>query len=150
MRVNISIGARFLRRVDTAAEVRGMSRSGFLVEGARRMLSQHSAPDQVAVEPITGFSEPDSPGFRHQAAEALDASRFLIVPTETDSGLAVIWDRLTEQVIDVVEYSSKDSRSVEMGGVVVRFPEPAAIRLRSQRSATKSVKASRSSGTRQK
>jgi predicted RNase H-like HicB family nuclease len=40
VRVNISVGAQFLRRVDVAAEARGMTRSGFLVEAARRMLSE--------------------------------------------------------------------------------------------------------------
>ncbi|WP_298744892.1 type II toxin-antitoxin system HicB family antitoxin [uncultured Brevundimonas sp.] len=35
VRVNISIGAQFLKRVDVAAEACGMSRSGFLVEAAR-------------------------------------------------------------------------------------------------------------------
>ena len=35
VRVNISIGSQFLKRVDIAAEARGMSRSGFLVEAAR-------------------------------------------------------------------------------------------------------------------
>lgn len=38
VRVNISIGAQFLKRVDIAAEARGMSRSGFLVEAARAAL----------------------------------------------------------------------------------------------------------------
>ncbi len=38
VRVNISIGAQFLKRIDVAAESRGMSRSGFLVEAARAML----------------------------------------------------------------------------------------------------------------
>lgn len=131
VRVNISIGAQFLRRVDSAAEVRGMSRSGFLVESARLMLSQHSVSDHVTAEAPPGFSEAHASTFRQQAGEVWDASRFLIVPTETDSGLAVVWDRLTEQVVDVVEYSSSALRSVEVGGVVVRFPEPAAIRLRS-------------------
>lgn len=35
VRVNISIGAQFLKRVDVAAEARGMTRSGFLVDAAR-------------------------------------------------------------------------------------------------------------------
>jgi len=31
------------------------------------------------------------------------AHRYLIVPCEAEPGLAVIWDRLEEQVIDVVD-----------------------------------------------
>lgn len=39
--------------------------------------------------------------FAPQAAVA--AHRYLIVPCEADDGLAVIWDRLEEQVIDVID-----------------------------------------------
>lgn len=38
VRVNISIGAQVLKRIDVAAEARGMTRSGFLVEAARRAI----------------------------------------------------------------------------------------------------------------
>ncbi len=31
------------------------------------------------------------------------ANRYLIVPCEAEGGLAVIWDRLEEQVIDVID-----------------------------------------------
>ena len=31
------------------------------------------------------------------------ADRYMIVPCETESDLAVIWDRLEEQVIDVID-----------------------------------------------
>lgn len=31
------------------------------------------------------------------------ANRYLIVPCEAEAGLAVIWDRLEEQVIDVID-----------------------------------------------
>ena len=31
------------------------------------------------------------------------AHRYLIVPCEAEAGLAVIWDRLEEQVIDVID-----------------------------------------------
>lgn len=44
VRVNISIGAQFLKRVDVAAEARGMSRSGFLVEAARAALEARDNP----------------------------------------------------------------------------------------------------------
>jgi predicted RNase H-like HicB family nuclease len=37
-RVNISIDRALLRRIDDAAAHRGMSRSGFLAEGARKLL----------------------------------------------------------------------------------------------------------------
>jgi hypothetical protein len=36
-------------------------------------------------------------------AAHIAASRYLIVPCETEAGLAVIWDRLEEQVIDVID-----------------------------------------------
>ena len=39
--------------------------------------------------------------FAPQAAVAVH--RYLIVPCEADDGLAVIWDRLEEQVIDVID-----------------------------------------------
>lgn len=53
VRVNISVGAQFLKRVDVAAEARGMTRSGFLVEAARRMLSDERGnvrPDIHSIE----------------------------------------------------------------------------------------------------
>lgn len=48
---------------------------------------------------------------------AVNASRYLIVPCEADgcSDLAIIWDRLEEQVIDVIDaaasarYSDEDA-----------------------------------------
>lgn len=51
VRVNISIGAQFLKRVDVAAEARGMSRSGFLVEAARLAMEGR---ERGRSEPITG------------------------------------------------------------------------------------------------
>ena len=33
----------------------------------------------------------------------ITAHRYLIVPCEAEAGLAVIWDRLEEQVIDVID-----------------------------------------------
>jgi len=52
----------------------------------------------------------------HAAAPALAATdRYLIVPCEADSDLAVIWDRLEEQVVDVISaaasarYSDEDA-----------------------------------------
>ncbi len=53
VRVNISIGAQFLKRVDVAAEARGMSRSGFLVEAARAaMAAGDDAETEVVVVPV--------------------------------------------------------------------------------------------------
>ena len=40
---------------------------------------------------------------RFQSAAQVAASRYLIVPCDTETGLAVIWDRLEEQVIDVID-----------------------------------------------
>ena len=40
IRVNISMDEGLLRRIDRAAEARGMSRSAFLAEGARRLLAE--------------------------------------------------------------------------------------------------------------
>lgn len=34
---------------------------------------------------------------------AVASSRYLIVPCEAEAGLAVIWDRLEEQVVDVID-----------------------------------------------
>ncbi|MDI6624082.1 MAG: type II toxin-antitoxin system HicB family antitoxin [Brevundimonas sp.] len=48
VRVNISIGAQFLKRVDVAAEARGMSRSGFLVEAARAALESRNSALTIA------------------------------------------------------------------------------------------------------
>ncbi len=36
-------------------------------------------------------------------AARIAASRYLIGPCEAEAGLAVIWDRLEEQVIDVID-----------------------------------------------
>lgn len=139
VRVNISIGAQFLNRVDVAAEARGMTRSGFLVEAARQMLAQRSSLEPSFPKWREAPSPPAAPpGFREQAADPMDSSRYLIVPTESDSDLAVIWDRLTEEVIDVIEYRSTNLRSFESGGVVVQFPDPAALRLRSLKSTSSS------------
>lgn len=38
VRVNISLAPSLLSRIDAAAEARGMTRSGFLSEGARRLI----------------------------------------------------------------------------------------------------------------
>ena len=42
VRVNISIGAQVLKRIDVAAEARGMTRSGFLVEAARAAIEERT------------------------------------------------------------------------------------------------------------
>lgn len=80
VRVNISIGAQFLKRVDIAAEARGMTRSGYLIEGARQMMAEK--PNQFGAQ-------------------------YMIVPCD-DSGLVVIWDRHSEQVVDVLSTNHKD------------------------------------------
>jgi len=52
---------------------------------------------------------------RFQPQAAVAASRFLIVPCESEGDLAVIWDRLEEQVVDVIDarasarYSDEDA-----------------------------------------
>ena len=50
----------------------------------------------------------------HPAA-AVNASRYIIVPCEADSGsdLAVIWDRLEEQVVDVISAAASHRYSDE-------------------------------------
>jgi hypothetical protein len=53
---------------------------------------------------------------RFQPSAAVNANRYIIVPCEADgsSDLAVIWDRLEEQVVDVISaaavarYSDED------------------------------------------
>ena len=46
-------------------------------------------------------------------AAQIAASRYLIVPCEAEAGLAVIWDRLEEQVIDVIDARSSARYAVE-------------------------------------
>ncbi len=50
----------------------------------------------------------------HPAA-AVNASRYIIVPCEADGGadLAVIWDRLEEQVVDVISAAASARYSEE-------------------------------------
>jgi predicted RNase H-like HicB family nuclease len=55
VRVNISIGAGLLKRVDTAAQVRGMTRSALLAEAARQFMG--GAPE------TPGLREPPPPTF---------------------------------------------------------------------------------------
>lgn len=52
---------------------------------------------------------------RFQPAHAINASRYLIVPCEADgsSDLAVIWDRLEEQVVDVISAAASSRYSDE-------------------------------------
>lgn len=52
---------------------------------------------------------------RFQPAAAVNASRYIIVPCEADgsSDLAVIWDRLEEQVVDVISASASARYSEE-------------------------------------
>lgn len=63
VRVNISVGAQFLKRVDVAAEARGMSRSGFLVEAARLAIEgrERMRSEMVAGEGLGPMGElPDT------------------------------------------------------------------------------------------
>ncbi len=55
----------------------------------------------------------DRPAFASHAA--VNAGRYLIVPCEADGcgDLAVIWDRLEEQVIDVIDASASARYSDE-------------------------------------
>ena len=48
-------------------------------------------------------------------AQTVNASRYIIVPCEADSGsdLAVIWDRLEEQVVDVISAAASARYSEE-------------------------------------
>lgn len=55
VRVNISIGAGLLKRVDTAAQVRGMTRSALLAEAARQFMG--------GAAEVPGLREPKAPDF---------------------------------------------------------------------------------------
>ncbi|RZJ42069.1 MAG: HicB family protein [Brevundimonas sp.] len=57
VRVNISIGAGLLKRVDTAAQVRGMTRSGLLAEAARQFMGRAVDGPGLREAPPAGFSE---------------------------------------------------------------------------------------------
>ena len=50
-----------------------------------------------------------------QPAQTVNASRYIIVPCETggSSDLAVIWDRLEEQVVDVISAAASHRYSDE-------------------------------------
>ena len=50
-----------------------------------------------------------------QPAQTVTASRYIIVPCEADgsSDLAVIWDRLEEQVVDVISAAASRRYSEE-------------------------------------
>lgn len=52
---------------------------------------------------------------RFQPASAVNANRYIIVPCEADgtSDLAVIWDRLEEQVVDVISAAASSRYSDE-------------------------------------
>lgn len=50
VRVNISIGERLLKRIDTAAEARGMTRSGFIAAAARTALGEGGAKPGAAAD----------------------------------------------------------------------------------------------------
>lgn len=48
VRVNISIGQQFLKRLDVAAEARGMTRSAFLIEAARAAMAPADRSEDVS------------------------------------------------------------------------------------------------------
>lgn len=52
---------------------------------------------------------------RFQPTQTINASRYIIVPCEADgsSDLAVIWDRLEEQVVDVISAAASSRYSDE-------------------------------------
>lgn len=132
VRVNISIGAQFLKRVDVAAEARGMSRSAFLIEAARAAMTDNGRPEsldqlsEAAVQAL-GLKGMLAGSFSTGTAYDVqcevmalsklcknDAMRFLTVPTTSDQRLAVIWDRHLEQVVDVIHQPSHQERRYQV------------------------------------
>ena len=126
VRVNISIGAQLLKRVDTAAQVRGMTRSGFMIEATRKFMAQPDQPERRDPAPLA-VREPAKPAFQLDWLSA--PTRYLIVPTADDS-LAVIWDRLEESVIDVIQVEPHAVRTFDYEGKVIQFPDPTALELK--------------------
>jgi predicted RNase H-like HicB family nuclease len=80
LRVNVSIGANLLRRIDAAAEVSGMTRSGLLATAARQFVDR--------------FRTPTIPSTN---------ARYLVVPS-ADDHYAVIWDREKNAPLDIGLY----------------------------------------------
>ena len=74
---------------------------------------------------------------RFAPAAAINSSRYMIVPCEADGcgDLAVIWDRLEEQVVDVISaaasarYSDEDALWDEARGTVGRSFDDAEYRM---------------------
>jgi hypothetical protein len=64
VRVNISIGEQLLKRIDQAAEARGMTRSGFIAQAAR---SQLDSPGRAGFR--TADEQWDTAAFQAQMAE---------------------------------------------------------------------------------
>ena len=66
-----------------------------------------------AVPTSASISSFDAPRF--QSLAQINASRYLIVPCEAEgcSDLAIIWDRLEEQVIDVISAAASSVYSEE-------------------------------------
>jgi len=66
-----------------------------------------------AVPTSVSISSFDAPRF--QSLAQINASRYLIVPCEAEgcSDLAIIWDRLEEQVIDVISAAASARYSDE-------------------------------------
>ncbi len=126
VRVNISIGAQLLRRVDTAAQIRGMTRSGFMIEATRKFMAQPVPSEKADPAPIAA-RESATGAFRLDYLSA--PTRYLIVPTADDS-LAVIWDRLEEAVIDVIQVEPHATRTYDYEGKTIQFPDPAALELK--------------------
>jgi len=73
-------------------------------------------PYTLIIDKTYGFQEIIM-AFASSAHRTINASRYLIVPCEADgcSDLAIIWDRLEEQVVDVIDarasarYSDEDA-----------------------------------------
>lgn len=126
VRVNISIGAQLLRRVDIAAQIRGMTRSGFMIEATRKFMAQPAPPERTNTGPVAA-REPAAGTF--QLDYLSSQTRYLIVPT-ADDNLAVIWDRLEEAVIDVIQVEPHATRTFDYEGKVIQFPDPAALELK--------------------
>lgn len=77
VRVNISIGGQFLKRVDVAAEARGMSRSGFLVEAARAaMVTEAAAVARSATDELNALVYDLDLTTAGSAIKAADAALF--------------------------------------------------------------------------
>lgn len=135
VRVNISIGAQFLKRVDVAAEARGMSRSGFLVEAARAALESRDGRLGVAERwaqvvgalALDNPQHPEQPFYHYWEALNLAGCSGMVGSNETSEGhleaLALL-DLPT--CVDRLAYSTAVQRSLSAAaGHTVKVPLPA-------------------------